>query len=418
MHLGLYLLVHRRNPCRSLLWSPIVLMFTLLTSTFVDTIRAAFVVQNILDIVVITSLIYGIIVLFRKTKSLPIIIGVLLLTALYGISTLLNLPLTQTVFQAFFSMFLVILAIVFQRELRRFFELVGVLGIKRTMLPATDSTIKLIAAMTKRFSETRTGTLIVFPGRENVDRFLEGGVILNGKVSEALLLSLFDESTPGHDGAIVIDGDKVKKFSVHLPLAENIEAVKKFGTRHRAALGLSESCDALTLVVSEERGTISIGRNKQLRALRADEDLERLLRDFYEEKFPKKHISNYTRWFQQNFTTLLTAFGIAFVIWAFFTSQTSITQRKFVVPIEFTNAPKEYVISESVPEEVVVTFSRRSNELSTLTPGDLKASADVSGMKPGWHRVIIHKEDIKHPSNIDIAKTDPESIQIKITKAQ
>lgn len=393
-------------------------MFTIFISTITDTIREAFAIQNILDIAVITALIYGVIVLFRKTKSLPIIIGVLLLTALYGISTLLNLPLTQTVFQAFFSMFLVILAIIFQRELRRFFELVGVLGIKRTMLPATDSTLKLIAAMAKRFSEARTGALIVFPGRENVDRFLEGGVILNGKVSEALLLSLFDESTPGHDGAIVIDGDKVKKFSVHLPLAENIEAVKKFGTRHRAALGLSEACDALTLVVSEERGTISLGRNKQLKALKPNEDLEQILRDFYEEKFPKQHISHYTRWFQQNLTTLLTAFGIAFVVWTFFTSQTSMIQRKLVVPIEFTNVPDEYVISESVPEEVVVTFSGRSNELDMLRPSDLKTSADISGMKPGWHRVIIHREDIKHPSSIDIAKTDPESIQIKLTKVQ
>lgn len=391
-------------------------MFTLFITTIFETIREAFVFRNMLDIAVITTLIYGVIVLFRKTKSLPIIVGVLLLTALYGASTILDLPLTQTVFQAFFGMFLIILAIVFQRELRRFFELVGVIGIKRTMTPATDSTVKLIAAMTKKFSETKTGILIVFPGRENVDRHLEGGVILNGKVSEALLLSLFDESTPGHDGAIVIDGDKVKKFSVHLPLAENIEAVKKFGTRHRAALGLSEVSDALTLVVSEERGTISIGRNKQLNALKPGDDLEKILLDFYEEKFPKKHISTYVSWVQQNFTTLLTAFGIAFVIWAFFTSQTSMTQRKFVVPIEFTDIPKDYVISESIPEEVVATFSGRSTDLDLLKPTDIKASADVSNMKPGWHRIIINKESIKHPSNIDIAQTDPESIQIKITR--
>lgn len=393
-------------------------MITLFIATILDTIREAFVLRNAIDIIVITSLIYGIIILFRKTKSLPIMIGVLLLTALYGISTLLNLPLTQTVFQAFFSMFLVILAIIFQRELRRFFELVGVLGIKRTITPATDSTIKLIATMAKKFSDSKTGVLIIFPGRENVDRFLEGGTILNGKVSEALLLSLFDDSTPGHDGAVVIDGDKVKKFSVHLPLAENIEAVKKFGTRHRAALGLSEVSDALTLVVSEERGTISIGRNKQLKALKPGDDLEKILRDFYEEKFPKKHISHYTRWFQQNLTTLITAFGIAFVIWAFFTSQTSMTQRKFVVPIEFTDVPKQYVVSDSMPEEVVVTFSGRSSELDLLKPTDLKASADLQGMKPGWHRIIIGKENIKHPSSIDIAQTDPASIQINITKVQ
>lgn len=393
-------------------------MLTPFINTILNTIREAFILRNILDIAVITALIYGIIVLFRKTKSLPIIVGVLLLTALYGVSTILDLPLTQTIFQAFFSMFLVILAIIFQRELRRFFELVGVLGIKRKLVPATDPTIHIIADMVKKFAETKTGALIVFPGRENVDRHLEGGVMLNGKISEALLLSLFDESTPGHDGAAVIEGDKIRKFAVHLPLAENIEAVKKFGTRHRAALGLSEVSDALTIVVSEERGIISIARNKQIRPLKPGDDLEKILHDFYEEKFPKQHISNYTRWLQQNFTTLLTAFGIAFVIWSFFTAQTSITQRKFVVPIEFTRIPKDYIISESVPEEVVVTFSGRSNDLDLLKETDVKASADVANMKPGWHRVIIGKKDIKHPSSIDVAKTDPESIQVKIAPKQ
>ncbi len=389
-------------------------MFTSFISTMLDTIREALILRNILDIAVISSLIYGIIVLFRKTKSLPIIIGVLLLTALYGISTLLNLPLTQTIFQAFFSTFLVILAIVFQRELRRFFELIGVLSIKRKLVPVTDPTIHIIADMAKKFAENRTGALIVFPGRENVDRHLEGGVILNGDVSEALLLSLFDESTPGHDGAIVIDGGKIRKFAVHLPLAENIEAVKKFGTRHRAALGLSEASDALTLVVSEERGVISIARNKHLQALKPDEDLEQILRDFYAEKFPKRTFSSFGLWVRQNTATFVVAFGITCVIWMIFTSQTALTQRKFVVPLEFTDVPKEYVVSESIPEDVVVTFSGRSSDLDLLKAPDLKASVDLKGLKPGWHRIIIHTNDIVHPSSIDIAKTDPDSIQIKI----
>ncbi len=379
-------------------------------------LRQAIAVRNVLDIAVVTALVYGLIILFRKTKSLPIIVGVLLLSALYGISTVLKLPLTLTVFQSFFSMFLVILAIVFQRELRRFFELVGVLGIRRKLTPATDPTIHIIAEMTKKFAESRTGALIVFPGRENVDRHLEGGVVLNGKVSEALLLSLFDESTPGHDGAIVVDGEKIRKFAVHLPLAENIEAVKKFGTRHRAALGLSEVSDALTLVVSEERGIISIARNKHLTPLKANEDLEQTLRNFYEEKFPKRKISSYGLWLRQNMTTLLTSFGIAFVVWAFFTAQTSLTQRKYVVPIEFKDIPKNYVISESAPQEIVVTLSGRDTDFDLLKPTQLKASFDFAGMKPGWHRIIVDKSAISRPSNFDIASVDPDSIQVQIVK--
>ncbi|MEK7120286.1 MAG: DNA integrity scanning protein DisA nucleotide-binding domain protein, partial [Patescibacteria group bacterium] len=153
------------------------------------------------------------------------------------------------------------MVIIFQKEIRRLLEIIGVWGIQRKMTVPADLTLLSVSEAARYFVSHKIGSLIVFPGQEPLERFLEGGTDLNGEVSTALLTSIFDDSSPGHDGAVIIKGNKLKKFAVHLPLGENIEAVKNFGTRHRAALGLAEKTDALCVVTSEEKGTISVARD-------------------------------------------------------------------------------------------------------------------------------------------------------------
>jgi DNA integrity scanning protein DisA with diadenylate cyclase activity len=108
------------------------------------------------------------------------------------------------------------------------------------------------------------GALIVIPGRESIERHTEGGIEIDARLSEPLLLSLFDPNSPGHDGAVVIQGSRISAFAVHLPLS-TVPAGR--GTRHAAALGLAERCDALCVVVSEERGTISLAREGAIRPI-------------------------------------------------------------------------------------------------------------------------------------------------------
>lgn len=372
--------------------------------------------RDILDILIISFLIYAAITLFRKTKSMPILIGIVVLALIYMLSLALNLPLTQTVFQSFFGFFLIILAIVFQRELRRFFEYIGILGIKRKILPPPDQTLKTILSAAKYFTEHKIGALIVFPGKENLERHFEGGHTLNGKISEALLISIFDASSPGHDGAVIIENDKIRKFAVHLPMAENIEAVKKFGTRHRAALGLAEVSDAFCIVISEEKGTISIAANKQLITLKNFESLEKYLHRFLEEKFPKRTSDSYKKWLKKNGHVFAISLISAFIIWLIFSSQVSLAQRKFVLPIEFKNLPPNYAIEAYYPEEVVATLSGRDTDLSLIDPKNLKISIDASKIKPGWHNILINQSEISRPPNISTVKIDPESISIQITQ--
>lgn len=275
-------------------------------------------IKDIFDILIIATFIYLFLILFIKTRSLPILFGVIILTILYGTTTFFNLPLTKMILNSFFGMFFIVLAIIFQRELRRFFAFIGILGIKKRNLTPTENTIKIVVETIIRFAKEKIGAIIIFPGREIVDAYLEGGVLLNGKISGSLLLSIFDQTSPGHDGAMIVEGDRVKKFAVHLPLSENIELTKKYGTRHRAAVGLSERTDALSLVVSEERGVISAVRNGEIKIISSAEELEKTLNNFFAEKFSNKKLNNYKIFLRKNIIPATISLGAAILFWLIF----------------------------------------------------------------------------------------------------
>ncbi len=249
------------------------------------------------------------------------------------------------------------MAIVFQKELRRFFEMIGLMGIKRKITTPEESTIKIICQTIQYLADKRIGALIVFAGRENIYRHIEGGVSLNGRVSMPLLLSIFNTASPGHDGAVIIDKNIVRRFAAHLPLAENLEAVKKFGTRHRAALGLAERTDAFSIIVSEETGAISIARQKNIFPVANAQELTIKLKSFFEQKFPQKNWQSYSKRIKENILFSLISIFAAFLLWVFFTYQTSIVQRNFTIPLEYKNLPPEYIVDDSDTAEAVIIFS-------------------------------------------------------------
>jgi uncharacterized protein (TIGR00159 family) len=389
----------------------------ILSSSFLNFIqKISLASKDVLDIFVVAVLIFFLLILIRKTRSLPIFLGIILLGIVYVVSIYLNLRLTQSIFNALISVILIILAIVFQKELRRFFEMIGLMGIKRKAAAPEENTIRTICQAIQYFAEHKIGALVVFAGRENIYRHIEGGIILNGRVSLPLLLSIFNTASPGHDGAVIIENNIVRRFAAHLPLAENLDAVRKFGTRHRAALGLAERTDAFSIIVSEEKGTISIARQKSIFPVANAQELAVKLKDFFEKKFPQKNWQSYSKRIKENLLFSVFSILAAFLLWVFFTYQTSVVQRNFTIPLEYKNLPPEYVVDDSDTEEAVTFFSGRESDFKLLDVPDLKISVDLTNLKVGWHRVQINKDAIPHPAGISIVKTDPESIRVHIAK--
>jgi uncharacterized protein (TIGR00159 family) len=349
---------------------------------------------------------------------MPILFGILFLSILYGCSFLFQLRLTQTIFNALFGIFVIILVVVFQRELRRFFGLIGVIGFKRKILSPQETALRVLVETISRLAEHRTGALFVFPGNENIERHLEGGFLLNGRVSKSLILSIFDASSPGHDGAVIIEGDEVKKFAVHLPLAESVEAARKYGTRHRAALGLSEKTDALIVVVSEEKGTITLAANRKMTIVKNADELKQKLREFFDKKFPQARIHSYAGSLLRHAPIAILSLLITSCLWLFISYNTFNIQRKFAVPIQFKNLPADFVADNYNPEDIVVVLSGHESDFKSFDPQSLKASIDLSKAATGWHTVLVRKENISHPSILSIINIEPEVVKVHIAKVQ
>jgi diadenylate cyclase len=243
---------------------------------------------------------------------------------------------------------------------------------------------------------------------------------LNGEISEPLLLSIFDKTSPGHDGATIIESNRIKKFAVHLPLAEQIEKVSHFGLRHRAALGLSERSDAFIIVVSEERGVISIAQNGKIAQMQDEAELRGKLLEFYREKFPQRNLINLSRWFAKNVFLLAISFIIALGIFSVVNSRFALVQRNFVVTPGFGNMPSDIVINDVVPQEVVLTLKGRGSDFDAFNPENLRLLIDVGAIpnitKQGWHRIPITDKEIELPFNLSVIKIDPLSIQVQIIR--
>lgn len=249
---------------------------------------------DVFDIALFSFFVYGLIVLLKETKSLFAVFGIGIVAIVYAVAEFFNLRLTATAFHFFFSAFVIGIVIIFQAELRRYFELIaawgGGLRVRRVRTIQTEY-IENIVSVAERFAREKVGMLLVFAGRESVVRHTQGGFDLNGKISEPILESIFDASSPGHDGAVIIEGDTIVKFGVHLPLSKDFGQIEMYGTRHSAGLGIAEVSDALAVIVSEEKGSISVAQNGALRAIADAYSLREAIEHFIHNKFGAKPLA-------------------------------------------------------------------------------------------------------------------------------
>lgn len=248
-------------------------------------------ITAVFDILLFSVFVYGLIMLLKQTRALFVVYGIIIVSFVYGAAEFFDFPLTAAALNLFFSVFLVGIVIIFQAELRRYFEIIAIAlspSAKNMATKPRAEDIDCVARVAERFAKEKTGMLVVFAGRESLGRHLSGGFDLYGKISEPLLESIFDASSPGHDGALVIEGKTITKFGVHLPLSQDFGQIEIYGTRHSAGLGIAEVSDALAVIVSEEKGTISVARDGSLKSIKSGADLRLAIAGFLREKHAKQ----------------------------------------------------------------------------------------------------------------------------------
>ncbi len=269
--------------------------------------------------------------------------------------------------------------------------------------------------MAQRLARTRNGALIILPGRESLERHLEGGVPLDGQLSEPLLLSLFDPHSPGHDGAAVVEGNKVTRFAVRLPLSSAEEQLREVGTRHAAALGLSERCDALVIVVSEERGAISVAQGGTLRRLVGSQELGSRLAHFHEEVSPSlAPRPRLPRLLGAQWKPILLALTLASALWVLLGPAAQIIEQESVALVTLENLPPGYEVESVTPPEVGVTLSGPRRRLSLAQGGDLRIRVDATLAKLGRRTFQLNPEQVDTPRGIRPLQVAPTTVRVSL----
>lgn len=237
---------------------------------------------NILEIIILAVLVYEFLLWIKNTKAWELLKGLVVIAAFITVAAILHLTTIMWLIERISTAAIIATVVIFQPELRKALEQLGSRNFISNLIPddgiddASVTTINEIIRATFEMAKKKTGALIVIQQNQPLKEIEETGIRINGIVSAALLINIFEKNTPLHDGAVTIVGDKVTAATCYLPLSDT-DISKDFGTRHRAALGMSETSDAVTIVVSEETGRVSVAANGKLRRAQDAEALRSML---------------------------------------------------------------------------------------------------------------------------------------------
>jgi uncharacterized protein (TIGR00159 family) len=233
--------------------------------------------RDIIDIISVSFFIYVVIHFLRITKGFQILKGLAFMGFFWVCAELLGLRTLSWIFDKFWTVGLFSLVVIFQPEIRKALSRLGQKTHVVSIRFVEERVVEKIVRACSFLSERQIGALIVIERAQNIEGLIEGCVAIDSVVSVELLITIFDPLTPLHDGAVVIKGDRIAFASCILPLSKSPDLPKKYGTRHRAALGIAEESDAIAIVVSEETGEISIAVNEKFHRNLDPEGLKNLL---------------------------------------------------------------------------------------------------------------------------------------------
>ena len=375
---------------------------------------------DLIDILIVASLIWFVIAWFRTSQARLALMGLAALGVLFGLARGLELQLTTSLLQGFFAVLAVMLVVVFQEDLRRLFEGIAVWGLRRgAPHPPPDVERALVRALFQ-LAQVKVGALVILPGREPLDRHLDGGIHLDGRLSEQLILSLFDPQTPGHDGGVLVHGTRVSRFGVHLPLSTDWDRLGGGGTRHAAALGLAERCDAMCLVVSEERGEVSIAQDGEIQGVATAEDLALALKRFIGHSTRSagpSGLEDLVGRLRAGWREGLVALGLATSVWYVAVPGGAVETMERRVPVKVENLPEGFELVAVEPADVAIRLEGPRRDLYMAGSDDLFVRVDALLVQLGRRTFALELDQIESPEGIHALSVEPAKVKISVKRS-
>lgn len=376
-------------------------------------------VEDFIDIAIVSVALSILFTWLKRRSNRPLLLAALILLGVYALARWRNLYLTLLLFRAGAVVFVAATLLAFQDDFRRGFERLvsGRFFRRRRVARNEDELIVTLTDAAFELAKRRFGALIVLRGGEHLERHLHGGQVVGGKPSVPLLLSLFDPHTPTHDGAVVIGKrGQIDRVSVHLPLSSKLGKVAGGGTRHAAALGLSESSDAVVLIVSEERGTVGIAAAGELTTIDSPSELSQRLSEFYGGQTVGETQSLVRRWMRiRDLDAKLAAVGLAIVLWFAWAAPSDPVQQNFEIPVELVSLPRDWTIGAGpIPREVGVTIIGPEPAFRGLDPASLRLSLNLSRARLGSNQIETEEAMLELPEALRVIRMDSETVYVEL----
>jgi uncharacterized protein (TIGR00159 family) len=374
--------------------------------------------RDIVDILFLTIVAYQLYLWFRESRALRVIIGLVALGGIYSIAKFWDLFLTTWVFQILWQVLLILLLILFQAEIRQVLEKVSPMRYLRSRRRVFKKTFaKELTQTLFEMAAERTGALIVLARNDNPSELVRAGQTIMALPEAALIKSIFNRHAPAHDGAIVIVQDRITQMGCILPLSEDENLPEKYGTRHRAAMGLSEVTDAICLVVSEERSEVATVVEGKIATWQDPEALTgHLSKIFSGPEIRVPGIKSFLKGvFVENWRTKLSALALVTIAWLVLASQQE-AELTMTTPVQHTNVASDLILGPGSTPTVDLTVSGRRNTIRTLKEQDVQVSVDLSGITFGRHLIKVSAKNIFLPFGVKIDRVAPQKIMINLRR--
>jgi uncharacterized protein (TIGR00159 family) len=373
--------------------------------------------QSVLDVLLVAYLFYQCSLWIRGSRALLAAVGLAVIGGIALLARWSGLILAGWLFQSLWAVIWLILIIVFQPELRRILERLSLLELlrgrrsivqKETLSEITDAVFDL--------AHEHIGALIVLPQRDPLELHLRGGIQIDAQISREVLRALFQPPAPTHDGAVVLRAQRIDQAACFLPMTTATGLPATYGARHRAALGLTERCDALCLLVSEERGTVALAQQGKLR-LCSD---PRILSHELEHTTPEglagaSHFTRLQSWLTYRLGAKALALGVAIGLWTAVAGQQS-TEMALTVPIEYQRIASGVELRGEIPAEVGVRLRGSQLALAALRASSVRLHVSLDRVRDGLNYIALTAHHLDLPPGVELTDLRPAFLAIEVRR--
>lgn len=368
--------------------------------------------QDVIDIGLNSYVLFRFYILFRGTNVLRVLFGLAVIWFAQRLATSMGLIVSSWISQGVTAAAALIVVVIFRNEIRAVLQTKNIKGILWD-LPKKQTTtpIENIADSVFEMARRRIGALIVIPGKEDLGEIVQHGLQWRGVISKEMIVSIFWPDNPVHDGAIIIRGSHIEEVGCILPLSMRDDLPSNYGTRHRAALGLSEISDAMTILVSEERGTISIAKNGRLKDIQNPATLEKRLRNHVGLRLGSRASLLDAR-IEIGLASVL---SIAFTLGIWFSITRGLdTLATYDVPVEYRNRDPAQEIVQTSDNTVKLQLSGSRSLLKSINPDQLRVRLNLNRAATGSNSFSITRDDITLPAGVILKDVQPPFIEITL----